>query len=167
MSNGRPPVRLVRVVAVVGPSVVARQPRCGVAKHLGESSGILMRCAAWAIPFIPSRSLVSTCSLAPHVLAACAWGSKGGGVPWEPRGVMRSSDPVIQRTVKHGVVGPLVATVEYETSHRTVVVHGKDLVPHLVKRVGAGKASPSGFSPTIPTASKSTEKRRRCPGADG
>ncbi len=61
------------------------------------------------------------------------------------RGVMRSSDPVIQRAVKHGVVGPLVATVEYWASHRTVVVHGKYLAPHLVKRLGAGEAIPVTF----------------------
>jgi hypothetical protein len=60
-------------------------------------------------------------------------------------GVMRSSDPVIHRTVKHGVVGPLMTTVEYETAHRTIVVHGKYLAPHMVKRLGAGEGIPVTF----------------------
>jgi hypothetical protein len=55
------------------------------------------------------------------------------------KAIMKSTDPVLARTVKYNPTGGARADVDFETSHGTVPVRGLDLSAERVHRLVAGE----------------------------
>jgi hypothetical protein len=66
------------------------------------------------------------------------------------RAVMKSTDPVLARTVKYNPTGGAHADVEYETSHGTVPVHDLYLSSDQVHRLVLGEGIPLRYMKSDP-----------------
>ena len=63
---------------------------------------------------------------------------------------MKSTDPVLARTVKYNPTGSVHADVDYETSHGTVPVHGLYLSADRVHRLARGEGIPLRYMKSNP-----------------
>jgi hypothetical protein len=66
------------------------------------------------------------------------------------KAIMKSTDPVLARTVKFNPEGSALADVDYETSHGTVPVHGVYLSAERVHRLVRGEGIPLRYMKSDP-----------------
>ena len=66
------------------------------------------------------------------------------------KAVMKSTDPVLARTVKYNPTGGVNADVDYETSHGTVPVHGLYLSAERVHKLALGEGIPLRYMKNNP-----------------
>src|SRR5262249_1307346 len=66
------------------------------------------------------------------------------------KAVMKSTDPVLARTVQYNQTGGAYAEVDYETSHGTVPVHGLWLSAERVHRLAQGEGIPLRYMKSNP-----------------
>ena len=66
------------------------------------------------------------------------------------KAIMKSTDPVLARTVKYNPTGSVHADVDYETSHGTVPVHGLYLSADRVHRLARGEGIPLRYMKSNP-----------------
>jgi hypothetical protein len=66
------------------------------------------------------------------------------------KAVMKSTDPVLARTVQYNQTGGVYADVDYETSHGTVPVHGLWLSAERVHKLAQGEGIPLRYMKSNP-----------------
>jgi hypothetical protein len=66
------------------------------------------------------------------------------------KAIMKSTDPVLARTVKYNPTGGARADVDYETSHGTVPVPGLDLPAARVQKLARGEGIPIRYMTNNP-----------------
>ena len=66
------------------------------------------------------------------------------------KAIMKSTDPVLARTVKYNPTGSVRADVDYETSHGTLPVHNLYLSAEKVHRLAQGEGIPLRYMKNDP-----------------
>lgn len=66
------------------------------------------------------------------------------------KAIMKSTDPVLARTVKYNPTGSVRADVDYETSHGTLPVHDLYLSAEKVHRLAQGEGIPLRYMKNDP-----------------
>lgn len=92
-----------------------------------------------------------------YIFALCGFVLGGGDLFWKIRfelgaesAIMKSTDPVLARTVQYNPTGGATAEVEYETSHGTVPVHDFHLSSDWVHRLAQGDGIPLRYLKSDP-----------------